>query len=335
MTAPAVGFASGRAAQLDALRAVVASVPARLPRFPATSRLLLVGIGASHAALASPLHQLRAAGVTAYRSTGADFPGPVEGAADLAIAVSASGRSRETVDLVRRLAAAGVATWALTNTDDNPLRAVAGSGVGLGGFADSRVSTVGFVVTYAALGMLADTLIDGAVHPGWARLPDLIAAAVPAAQDVLAAFARRWLVDGAVDVVAAASQLTASEAVALLLREGPLVPAASYDTRSYLHGPMDCAGQATSHLVLGDEREHQLAHQLRQKPTGVLVLTASDGPAAADAYRIRVPDGLTVAQRALLEVCVLQELVAETAAVRGNPVDEVAFTRQDTKLEVR
>lgn len=135
-----------------------------------------------------------------------------------------------------------------------------------------------------------------------------------------------------VDVVAAAPQLTTAEAVALLLREGPLVPATACGTRTYLHGPMDVAGPRTSHVVVGGGRELALAAQLLQQPTSVLTVTDGTAPVPPGATSVTVPAGLTAPQRALVEVCVLQELVARTALARGNPVDEVAFTRQDTKI---
>jgi len=110
------------------------------------------------------------------------------------------------------------------------LRAVAGSSITLGGAADSRVSTVGFVTT----------------------------------------FAEKHLSAGAADVVAT---------------------------------------------------------------DAVLVVTDGSASVPKTVAEIIVPSGLTPSQRALAEICVLQGLIAAAASVRGNPVDDVVFTRQDTKID--
>jgi fructoselysine-6-P-deglycase FrlB-like protein len=133
--------------------------------------------------------------------------------------------------------------------------------------------------------------------------------------------------------VAAAPQLTTAEAVALLFREGPLVPATAYGTRTYLHGPMDVASAATTHVVIGGGREVALAAQLLQKPTSVLAITDGSIPVPPGAVPVRVPATFTPPQRALIEVRVLQDLVARVADSRNEPVDKVAFSREDTKIE--
>ncbi|WP_328466169.1 SIS domain-containing protein [Streptomyces sp. NBC_00448] len=331
-------YDEGRLAEVAALRETVATLPARLADGvwrPEWRRVLFAGIGASSAALASPLYALRAAGVDAWRTDCSDYPAAA-GRPDVVVALSQSGRSRETADLVTRFRRAGVPTLAVTNADDSPLREAAGAALTLGAQPDSRVSTVGFVVTYAAIAMLAEVAasgsVDGAVDGRWRELPDLIEESVARNGEVLGEFAAGPLARGSADIVAAAPQLTTAEAVALLLREGPLVPSAAYGTRAYLHGPMDCASEHTSHVVVGGARELSLARQLTQKPTGVLAVTDGSAPVPAGVRPVTVPARLTAPQRALVEVCVLQELVAATAAVRGNPVDEVAFAREDTKI---
>ncbi|MFE9247962.1 SIS domain-containing protein [Streptomyces sp. NPDC007088] len=328
----AYSFAEGRAAQLPALREVVARMPGILEEWrPAGSRVLLAGIGASGAALASPLHALRAAGVDAERTDCSDQPRPA-GGPDVVLALSQSGRSRETTDVVTRFRAAGVPTAALTNAASSPLRDAADTTVSVGDYPDSRVSTVGFVVTYAALGMLTDLITTGDVHGGWAHVAEAVEETLDAEAERLASFAAGPLARGVVDVVASAPQLTTAEAVALLFREGPLVPASAYGTRTYLHGPMDVASPGTSHLVIGGAREAALAAQLTQKPTAVLTVMERTVTPPPGVVAVRVPEGLTPPQRALVEVCVLQDLVARVADARREPVDEVAFAREDTKI---
>jgi fructoselysine-6-P-deglycase FrlB-like protein len=320
-----LSFADGRAQQTDVLRNITAHLPDRISRLwnPAWRRVMLVGIGASYAALASPMQQLRRAGVLTYRTNGADFPTIATDAADVAVLVSQSGRSQETVALADRLQKAGISTLAITNRDHNPLAEVAGLHLGLGDQPDSRVSTVGFMITTAALGMLADYAAEGTVDHRWPALPDRMDAVTTATDELMSAQAGHFRT-GAVDVVAPAERLTVAEAVALLFREGPLVPASAYDTRSYLHGPMDCAGSDVTHLLIGGDRENRLATQLRERTDRVLL--------TSDHLDDQPDDHWTFTQQALIEVGMLQGLVSATAQVRRNPVDDPVFVRQDTKV---
>lgn len=333
--APSIGFVEGCRRELDALRHLAADGPELLAGVwqERWGRVILAGIGASHAALASPLAELRAAGIDASRSDCSDLPRVSTRRPDVLIAVSQSGRSRETADVVRRFAEADVSTLAITNSETSPLRTAADATVTLGGAADSRVSTVGFVTTFTALGMLVDLATTGRVDAGWSTLAEVIEAAVVDAQETIQEFAGRHLASGGIDVVATNSQLTTAEAVALLFREGPLIPSTAFGTRGYLHGPMDIAGGAVSHLVIGGGREAQLAEQLLEQTEAVLLLTDGSVSVPDRASLLTVPAGLTASQRALVETCVLQELVAASSEVRGNPVDETVFTRQDTKID--
>lgn len=321
-----VSFAEGRRQQAGVLRNITAELPDRVARLwnPDWRRLVLVGIGASHAALASPLMQLRQAGLHAWRTNGADLPTLPTDTADLAILVSQSGRSQETVGVAHTLREAGLPVLAITNRDHNPLADVADLHLGLGDQADSRVSTVGFMITTAALGMLSECAAEGRITSQWQALPDYLDAVMTSTDKAMVAQATAHLRTGAVDVVAPSERLTVAEAVALLFREGPLVPASAYDTRTYLHGPMDCAGSDVAHLLIGDDRERRLALQLRERTDRVFL--------ASDHLDLQPGGHWTPTQKSLLEVGMLQGLVSATAQVRGNPVDESVFVRQDTKL---
>lgn len=332
MTTLGVGFGEARAQQYAAVDALD-DIGGSLAHAGAScdwSHPVLAGIGASYAALASPLAVLRQYGLPAFRTTCGDvqgWPGSSDAGASVVVAVSQSGRSRETVELAERCTAAGIPVVAITNRKVSPLAEVSSHVICLGEFADSRVSTVGFITTFAVLGELVDLITTNRVDPGWSGIGQLAQDTVVRLADRLAEFAANHLGTGAVDVVASSSQLTAAEALALLLREGPYVPASGYDTRSYLHGPMDCAGHGVTHVLFGNEREAQLATQLGERTDSVLLVSDQ---VAADA--LTVPTGLTSTQRALIEVCIGQELTAAVAAVRHESIDEAVFVRQDTKL---
>ncbi len=326
-----IGYEAGRRAQFAGFDDVLERARSAARGRSCPGDVVLAGIGASNAALAAPLQELRSAGLTAWRTDCADIPAPPRDAPGLVIAVSQSGRSVETVALIDQLGRAGAPTLAITNADENPLADVAAESLTLGGRADSRVSTVGFVTTFTALAVFAETLVGAPAPVPWEDLPAVAEAAVAAAAPALRDFAAEHLASGSVDVIGAVDRMTPVEAVALLLREGPQVPAAAYGTRGYLHGPMDVAGADVAHIVLGGARERTLVAQLRERTSSTFHLAEPGsrdlGSAGAD-----IPAALTIGQRSLIEVCVLQELVSAVSAVRGVAVDDSVFVRQDTKL---
>ena len=103
--------------------------------------LLFAGIGASYAVTGTPVHQLRAAGITAFRTDCSDSPLGTPALAEVYIAVSQSGRSRETAQLI--LSSDDIDTVSITNSVHNPLSGLCATNVSVGDFTDSRVSSIG------------------------------------------------------------------------------------------------------------------------------------------------------------------------------------------------
>jgi len=297
--------------------------------------VVIAGIGASHAAAATPVYALRSAGIQAYRSSCSDIPDDaaalvddVTPLADVYVAVSQGGRSRETIQAL--LTVPVERRVAIVNDADSPLADTAGTVIGLGDLVDSHMSSIGFSATVVALGLMVDRLAGRTTHQGWRGLATAAAAVVDSADEQLRAFGAEIALRGTVDVVSRAADLTAAEQGALLFREGPGLPAMAMDTRSYLHGPMDCAGPATSHVLFGGAREGLLADQLAEKDVPILLV--SDEEVDASATVIRIPS-LPPTQRVLVEVALLQRLVQHTAAAAGKDVEARAFTRYDTKVD--
>jgi glucosamine--fructose-6-phosphate aminotransferase (isomerizing) len=332
-TTHAVSFFEGCASQQSLLPLAVDALTVQLEsgRFDALrgKSLLFGGIGASFAAIGTPVYQLRAAGVHAFRTDCSDIPEGAPQLADAYIAVSQGGRSRETVQLL--LSVPDAYSLAITNSASNPLLSVSSAGLSVGNFPDSRVSSIGFTATLLALGMLADRIAGGPVDSRWsaviAGLPDVLAQA----EDTLRLFASDVAEIGQVDVVAESSQITSSEQAGLLFREGPRVPSTSMTTRSYLHGPMDSAGRRTSHIVIGRKREAILAEQLSEQHVPILFMSDQEAPASA--RLVHVPSGFTSSQRALVEIVLLQRLVSLVGEANGVDVDGTVFRRLDTKVD--
>ncbi|MGO4595171.1 SIS domain-containing protein [Leifsonia sp. 2TAF2] len=290
--------------------------------------ILLAGIGASYAAAATPTHELRAAGVTALRSACSDIPDESAALADAYVGISQGGRSRETIQAL--LTVPREMRLAVVNAADSPLASASGSVLGLGDLIDSSMSSIGFSATVVALGLLVERLTGKPHDSSWAGIGARAADICAANEGTLARFATEIAERGYVDVVARPAELTAAEQGGLLFREGPALPSMAMDTRSYLHGPMDCAGPATSHVLLGGGREALLAEQLAEKEVPILLIADDDVSAPASIVRIpRMP----ATQRAYVEVVLLQRLVQLTAAAIGKDIEERAFTRYDTKVD--
>jgi glucosamine--fructose-6-phosphate aminotransferase (isomerizing) len=291
--------------------------------------LLFAGIGASFAVSATPVYELRSGGIRAFRSDCGDAPGGTPPLADVYLAVSQGGRSRETSQLL--LSTPGVASVAITNSASNPLLSLSDRGISVGNFVDSRVSSIGFTATLVALGMLSDAIRGNQPSASWISAIDALPGVLDALEDSLRVFAADIAEAGEVDVVAEAAQATSAEQTALLFREGPRVPSTAMSTRSYLHGPMDSSGRRTSHVLFGRAREGLLAGQLAEQNVPILLLTDED--VLAPARIIRIPAGFSPSQRSLIEIVLMQRLVSLVGEVNGMDVDATVFRRLDTKVD--
>ncbi|MDQ0822428.1 glucosamine--fructose-6-phosphate aminotransferase (isomerizing) [Arthrobacter sp. V4I6] len=331
-TRPWLKFDEGIAAQSAGLTESVRQVREWLATGAAEpmkgKSLLFAGIGASYAAAATPVYFLRQAGIAAFRSACADVPDEGTSLADIYVGISQGGRSRETIQAL--LTVPRERRMAVVNNSDSPLASEAGMVLGVGDLLDSRMSSIGFTATVAALGLVAEWITTGTTDAGWDNIGPLTDKVMADNDEVLRLFAAEIADRGTVDVVAAAPNLTSAEQGALLFREGPFVPSMAMDTRSYLHGPMDCAGPQTAHVLIGRAREGLLADQLSEKMVPILLITDED--VAASATIIRIPQ-LSAVQRAVLEVALMQRLVQHTADAFGRNIEDRAFTRYDTKVD--
>ena len=206
---------------------------------PGTRRVVLLGMGSSRYAAAVVAARLRASGlhaVAAYSSAVAATPG---GAGTVAVAISASGKTEETTAALRRHRDAGSAAVALTNA---PASAIAAAGTVvvdmMAGVERGGVACRTFQHTLALLLALEDRLLGRDIS----RVPTVCRRAADATEDLLG---RRdaWLPEVA-DLLTATGQafllapherLCSARQGALMLREGPRMPADACETADWLH----------------------------------------------------------------------------------------------------
>lgn len=290
----------------------------------------LVGIGASLQAALTAASGMRERGLRAFGLCATDLFDPAVMAADAYVAISASGRSRETVHAMELRK--DEATIGLSKIPDSPLSAVVGDTIAMATGIDGGPNTTSYTGSLQALGMLADR-IAGVSRVDWSALPDLAAALIeqvarPIRQAGQALAGRR-----AFDFVGAgAAQGNAGEA-ALLLREAARIPAWAFDTLNYLHGPMESQDHDTALVVFGDGRELKLAQDVAALGCPTVLITGSDAVGDAKCLSVvRVPklsDGIA---DAILQILPAQLLVAELSDMAGLTNTAFRYRQTDTKF---
>lgn len=217
------------AALLDAYGAPGGPLAA-VPHIPTEGRNVFTGLGSSRYAALDAATRLRGAGRTAWvEVASADVATPR--APDVVlVAISASGSTPETVAAAERHRGKGLVI-AVTNRVDAPLAAAADVVLPLlAGTETSGVSSRTFLATTAVLALLGGQPVD-ALRPAVGGLERLLARQadwLPPAADALEGAA-------SIGVLAPASLQGVAEQAALLLREGPRLPASAHEATDWSH----------------------------------------------------------------------------------------------------
>ncbi|WP_330299978.1 SIS domain-containing protein [Streptomyces sp. NBC_00503] len=333
MSGSRITFLEGQADQGAALARIADRVRTQLATpelagLRGAERPLFTGIGASYAALAVPVQQLREAGIVTQRVLSSEIETGTEGFdTDCLVAVSQGGRSSETIAAFE-CAAPGITKTALLNVVPSPLGDLADLTVDLGNEPDSYASTIGYTGTVVALDLIAGAVAGREGDP-WGEIAEQTTAVHQQATEVVAGLRERGARCIASDGVAAGASRASAEEGALLLREVVRMTAAASATRNYLHGEMESAGN-TLHLVYGDGREIELARSLAGAGHLTLLITTVGTDPADNLSVVRLPE-VADAVRVVLETVVLQELVAQLSAERNVPIESFVFANDDTK----
>ncbi|WP_433894190.1 SIS domain-containing protein [Streptomyces sp. CA-111067] len=328
-----LSYAAARATQAEELEAAIGRLDPSVRALASAGLLsgpgpVFVGIGASLAAACAPVWSLRSRGVHSWRLGAGDHPLPFPASTHPVFGVSQSGRSAETLAVLESVTAP--LRHAVVNMSPSPIADVATGVLGIGSIPDSYASTIGYTATVAALGMLADVWDGGTLDEGWSRLGALFGATEEATGEQVRALAPLFADATSADFVGAGPAVGSAEAGALLFREVVRVPSTGMSTRQYLHGAMESAGGGV-HVVFGDEREHVVADTLADAGHPVVLVTAAPVRKRPLLHPVRVPR-LPAAQRAVMEILVVQILVEAVAEVRGVDIEEFVFHNADIKV---
>jgi glutamine---fructose-6-phosphate transaminase (isomerizing) len=198
------------------------------------------GLGSSRYAAMTAAAEARRAGIPAWAelaSTSAPTPPAEE---RVFVAISASGRTRETVEAARRFRVGG-RVIAVTNEIDSPLTAESDLVLPLmAGREGAGIATRTFRATMAVLAMLVGRWSRGTAGPG--HTPASLRSTVDSLRAVMAG-REAWLPDaadlfhraGAIDALGDEADAALVHQAALMLREGPRLPAVGHDTADWLH----------------------------------------------------------------------------------------------------
>ncbi len=265
----------------------------------------------------------------AWRLGTGDCPLPWPASGHLVIGISQSGRSPETIEVLRSVDRSR--RYVVSNVWPSPLTEIVDASLSLGNIPDSYASTVGYTATIMGLGMIADAWDGGTIDPAWTSLPDLFRATERLVEPRAAELAGAFAGAETADFVGAGSSVGSAENGALLMREVARLPSSAMSTRQYLHGPMESAGRGV-HVVLGADRELDMAATLSNAGHRVILVTTSDIAESATLQVVRIP-ALPPAPQAIIEALVMQVIVAEVARQRDVPVEEFVFANPDTKVD--
>ncbi|HEX4685622.1 MAG TPA: SIS domain-containing protein [Nocardioides sp.] len=283
--------------------------------------VVLLGMGSSHYANQVAAARLRATGVAAVAELAAADLLPRLTSDTLVVAVSASGGSRETLDAVRRLRAddRGVTYVALSNRESTELGSLCDAVVPmLAGEERGGVACRSFQHTLA-LFLALEARLTGA------DVPSLLERCAEATTYLLET-RDQWLPDvcdallgpDGTHVVAPARRLSSALQSALMLREGPRLPAVGCETADWSHVDVYLTRTTDYRMLLfpGSRWEDELLGWVRERGS-TLVAVGADVPGAA--LTVRYPHDDVDDVRLLTETLVAELAAARVWGLTGSP----------------
>lgn len=291
----------------------------------------VTGIGASFAAAVVGAGELQAKGKRAFAIRAGDMAEGYD-LVDTLVGLSAGGRSIETVlahqklPTAKRLGISKDATGPLSQVSDFHITLMQGS--------DATPSSTGYTATLLAMGMAFEKLLGGR--------DDSFAGIAALAGDVIARSGEKMKRLGelfpsrrAIDCVGAGASLGTADGASLLIREASRIPASAYDTRHYLHGPLEPMDTTSGLVIVGDGREVELAHQVEKIGCPVLLITTDASVKDGELLTaIVVPKAENLIAQGILNIFAAQLFAAELSDAAGLTDVKFRYRMSDTKVAV-
>ncbi len=285
-------------------------------RVRAGGRLVLLGMGSSHFANAVLALRLQSYGVHAVAVLASADPLPFVDEPDVVVAVSASGGSTETVDAIGEYAGR-CSTIAVTNTCGSAIEAACDAHVlMLAAKEEGGVACRSFAHTLGLHLALQESLVGGVMAADVAdRAADACSDLLARRSTWLAPMSELLLGPDGTSIVAPARRLSSAQQSALMLREGPRLPAIACETGDWSHIDVYLTKTTDYRMLLlpGSPWEPQLLDWCGQRGTTVVSLGADVRGAA---YVLRYVGDELDDVRLLSEVLVC-ESIAQGSWSRG------------------
>jgi glucosamine--fructose-6-phosphate aminotransferase (isomerizing) len=328
---------------LEANRAQLVAATAELrSRLGENGVVAIVGIGASYYTAMAAVRDfwkigVRALAIDVGQLWQDDFP-----VADVYIAVSASGESLETVAAVERLRSRkqGLVV-SVTAELDGTLTTMVDLAVASAQQEDSVPATTSYTGGLQALALLSSAWQPEAetarLEQQWAAVPGVLEELLRTSVDAVADVGDRMAAVTSIDFVGTPESAPGAAEGALLYREAPRLPGGWFESRAYLHGPMESLQQGQGIVILGDESDDGIARVLRQvREIGCVAahLTTSPAePSGSPVTAVAVPSGEGRLIRAVYEMALLQLLSARSAEQLDLTSGKFRYPQPQVKLK--
>jgi glucosamine--fructose-6-phosphate aminotransferase (isomerizing) len=291
----------------------------------------ITGIGASFAAAVVGAGELQAKGRRAFAIRACDMAEGYD-LVDTLVGLSHRGRSVETVRAHEKLPSAK--RLAITNDPTSPLARASDFHVTLNNGSDATPSSTGYTATLLAMGMAFQKML-GETDDVFAAIPDLSRHVLSAAALKMKRLGELFPQRRAIDCVGAGSSLGTADGASLLIREASRIPASAYDTRHYLHGPLESMDATTGVVIFGDGREIELAHQVEKIGCPVLLITTQAGISDGELLTVlTVPKQANQIAQGILNIFAAQLFAAELSDAAGLTDTKFRYRMSDTKVPV-
>lgn len=291
----------------------------------------ITGIGASFAAAVVGAGELQAKGRRAFAIRACDMAEGYD-LVDALVGLSHRGRSVETVLAHEKLPSAK--RLAITNDPKSPLAQASDFHVTLNNGSDATPSSTGYTATLLAMGMAFQKML-GEKDDVFATIPDLSRQILSAAGLKMKRLGELFKQRRAIDCVGAGSSLGTADGASLLIREASRIPASAYDTRHYLHGPLESMDATTGVVIFGDGREIELAHQVEKIGCPVLLITTQAGISDGELLTVlTVPKQANQIAQGILNIFAAQLFAAELSDAAGLTDTKFRYRMSDTKVPV-
>lgn len=289
----------------------------------------VTGIGASFAAAIVGADELRRRGKRAFAVRPNELADG-HSLADGVVALSHRGHSIETVAALETLA--GTPRLAITNNASSPLALAADYHVRLNNGGDATPSSTGYTATLLAMGMAFDKAL-GETTADWSEIGNLAGKVLKTAGERMDRLNGLFANRRAIDCVGAGAALGTADGASLLIREASRIPASAYDTRHYLHGPMESMDGSTAVVVFGAGREIEMARSLDAIGCPVLLVTTDDTVTDGETMTvITVPHMENRIAQAIIDIFSAQLLAATLSDAAGLTDVKFRYKQTDTKI---